>query len=178
MTPAYILNTMKEFVESITKDMVIGDNATAPNVFIGDLPRKKGKKIEDARPGVVVPEVVKPVRNNQLLEPESDPSSYYPFVLLRLISFTDEASIDDDGATMAVKFYFGTESTDQDAYLDILHLTQVVREGLLKAGTIGGTAEVNRPLAVNIYEEQPYPQWIATMDTTWTIPTVLREVRF
>lgn len=179
LTPLDLLDDIKERLVDLTKDMQIGDNKKPPNVHIGYLPQKiSGPK--DKPPDPAVPAVITGVnKNNQVLEKEMD-KDVFPFIIIRATGF-DDSDYDQEGQAQAdipVKLLIATYSYEEDGYRDIMHLAQVIRHNFITVGTMGAAAELQRPVSFVLHEEQAYPYWSGEFSTTWTAPTLEREVDF
>jgi len=178
-TPIRLLETLKEFIEKETELLMFGEEDKGgrrkPKVYIGYPPPKKAPVVNPPSP---VPGVVLPAQNNQVLPPDIqkiffENDEIYPFVIVRLLDFSDDE--EGDRASASVRLIFGVKTYEHTGYIDVTHLAQTVRKALLETGVIGGAAEVQRPLLVTVYEDQPYPHWIADADVTFIVPTILRR---
>ena len=187
MTPVYLLEALKEYLEEKTKHLMFGEEDKGgrrqPQVFIGYPPPKTANV---APPPSPVPGTRPPVPNNQVIPqaPQDLQSIFfedekiYPFIIVRLLDWTDEDGDLGEQAVCSVRLIFGVKSFDHHGYIDVTHLAQTVRQALLEDqhGVIGGAANVQKPLLVTVYEDQAFPYWIADADVTFVIPTVLSNV--
>ncbi|GIO33122.1 hypothetical protein J2TS6_42630 [Paenibacillus albilobatus] len=155
MTAPSLLFALKDFIGEKTKNMQLGDGDRPPAVHLGWLPNA-GQ-----------PEVI----NGKLIPPRASDSDF-PYIIIRALDGEDG----EDYGSVKIRILVGTKSADDEGYLDILHLIEVLRNSLLSTAVIGQRFEIKRPLKWTLYEDQPYPEWIGEIMTTWTVPTVLREV--
>ncbi|GKS14786.1 hypothetical protein YDYSY3_57860 [Paenibacillus chitinolyticus] len=149
---ALLLKELKKFTEQLTETLTFGETRERVSVHLGCLPVKKAPK------GPV--------------PPVPDPESEFPYIIIQAL---DGEDLDRNG-TAQIKFLLGTKSKDDDGYLDVIHLIETIRLDLLRTGIIGGRFEIQRPLQWTLFEEQPYPEWIGEIRTTWTTPAIIREV--
>ncbi|WP_217562781.1 hypothetical protein [Paenibacillus sp. GbtcB18] len=149
---ALLLIELKKFTERLTEGLSFGEANEKVSVHLGWLPAKEAPK------GPVPPVPV--------------PESEFPYIIIRALAGED---LDRNG-TAQIKFLVGTKSKDSDGYLDIIHLFETIRLGVLRSGIIGQRFEIQRPLKWKLFEEQPYPEWIGEILTTWTMPAIIREV--
>lgn len=149
---AILLKELEKFTEQLTENLSFGDAGDKVSVHLGWLPAKEAPK------GPVPPV---PVLDSE-----------FPYIIIRALDGEDT----DTNGTVQVKFLLGTKSKDKDGYLDIIHLFETLRLGLLSSGIIGRRFEIQRPVGWTLFEEQPYPEWIGEIRTTWTTPKIMKEV--
>ncbi|WP_068775772.1 hypothetical protein [Paenibacillus sp. FJAT-26967] len=154
---ALLLHELKKFVERATDHLQFGEPAKKVNIHLGWLPIKEAPK------GEISPS-----------KPPRIPDSEFPYVIIRVMDGEDRM----ESGSVQVKFLLGVKSQDGNAYMDILHLKETIRQALLRTEIVGDKFELQRPLKWTLFEEQPYPEWFGEIITTWTVPTVLREVRY
>lgn len=95
----------------------------------------------------------------------------YPFAILRPSSGVDSEQGADENSRTTVKIIVGTYSEAIDGWRDVLMLIDAIRDDLLSAPAIDKTAyEMVGPLTWEMAEQQPYPQWLGTITTVWTLP--------
>lgn len=95
----------------------------------------------------------------------------FPFIIIRPL----EGEVTDSNRTQ-IRLLFGTESQDDDGFMDVLNLMERVRIALLKKRVIDHRYRLETPYKWKFYEEQPSPEWIGEATTQWTLPMVLEEV--
>lgn len=187
MTPTRLLEVLKEYIEGKTELLRFGEEDKGgrrqPQVFIGYPPAKTANV---APPPSPVPGVRPPTPNNQVIPPPQpkpdlqkifyEDEKIYPFVIVRLLDWTDEESELGDRAVASVRLIFGVKTYDHSGYMDVTHLAQTIRQALLEDLVIGDAAEVQKPLLVTVYEDQEYPYWIADADVTFIIPTIVSNI--
>lgn len=149
MTPVVLVDTLIDFIKGVVEDFDLGSNvagvAKAPQVIGGYLNEKK--------PGL------------QQHPPD------FPYVIVRYLEDTDEAEQD----TAQVRIIAGTYSEDAQGWRDCLNVVTRIKEALLKQRFIGGPFKIEYPLKTELPEEQPYPEWVAMLTLTVTIPHVQEE---
>ncbi|MEC0269061.1 hypothetical protein [Paenibacillus anseongense] len=96
----------------------------------------------------------------------------FPYIIVRALKGSDE---DEKGCGTTVKLLFGTQSTDDDGFMDVLNVMEDVRIALLKKRLLDHRYDMQLPYQWQLFEEQPSPEWIGEAMTTWTLPTILRE---
>jgi hypothetical protein len=149
-TPSLLIDALRGFVDGIVKEYWLETNR-----------REKSKP-----PQVVMGYL--PAKNST---PEPD----YPFVIIRLAEGTDKK----DGSTVVVKIIVGTYSEDsQNGWRDVANIIQRLRFELFKHGVVGKKFRVEYPMKFEIPEEQPYPEWIGIMTTTWAMAQPVEEVLY
>ncbi|MEN1985261.1 hypothetical protein [Paenibacillus hubeiensis] len=182
MTPTVLLQELKKLLEGATANLSFGegDSRRAPQVFIGYPPRPKAGGVTPSSP---VPGVVGPTGNVQVLPNQPQPPApnpfnqerIYPLIVVRVLDCVDVEDNLGQRAEATVRIICGVRSVDESGYLDILHLTQVVRQTLLEALNIGGFATLQRPFQMTVYEDQVAPYWVSDGDGVFEIPTILRR---
>ncbi len=104
-------------------------------------------------------------------DPKTPESEQFPFFLVRPRRGRDSEQGAAQDATADVQIVVGTWSDTDDGGVDLLHLIQAVRADLDAEPTLAGTAfEQTGPLTWETEEQQPRPEWIGQIVTTWTIP--------
>lgn len=96
----------------------------------------------------------------------------FPFIIIRPLEGQDEVS----NNKTHIKLLFGTESPDNDGFMDVLNLMERVRISLLKVGVLDSRYAIERPYKWKFYDEQPFPEWVGEAMTLWTLPTIIQEV--
>lgn len=114
-------------------------------------------------------------------DPTADPAvqamagKQFPFMLVRPVSGVDTWEGSDQTSNATFKIIIGTWSDDDDGWLDIMLIVDAIRDDLAGAPTIQGTGfEHNGPIAWELSEEQPRPQWLGVVTTIWTLPRMRR----
>jgi hypothetical protein len=110
--------------------------------------------------------------------PSKDPKSEtpdFPFVIVRFAEGTDS----DEDSRVIIKIIAGTYSEDaQEGWRDPANILQRIRTELMKHRVVGGKFRLEFPLRIEMSEEQPFPEWIGVMTTTWTIAQPVEEVTY
>lgn len=114
----------------------------APIVHIGDLPPKVGN--DDIRP---------------------------PFIVVRLAGHTDTEQGADEMATATLSLEICTYSDTADGAIDLVNVIDAIRVSLLEQPVLEDSAyECVGPITSDIPEQQPRPQWLGLVTTTWRLP--------
>lgn len=94
------------------------------------------------------------------------------FIIIRPLSGEDQ----EDRNKVTVKLLFGTESQDDDGFMDVFNVMETVRIALLKKRIIEHLFPLELPYKWKFFEEQPQPDWFGEAETIWALPTVQQEV--
>ncbi len=104
-------------------------------------------------------------------DPKTPDSDQFPFFLVRPRRGRDSEQGAAQDATADYQIVVGTWSDTDDGGVDLLNLIQAVRADLAAQPVLTGTAfEHTGPLTWETEEQQPRPQWLGQILTTWTIP--------
>jgi len=88
-----------------------------------------------------------------------------PLIIARAVSGQDA----DDGSAVTVQLYIETYSESEEGWRDVTNLVQRIRGALTSARTIGPFC-LSLPLTWQMSGDEPLPQWVAIMTTTWSVP--------
>ncbi|ABO49744.1 hypothetical protein Dred_1210 [Desulforamulus reducens MI-1] len=149
MTPLILIDKLIEFIKPVMAEFELQSNVPgvlkAPQVIPGYLGEKK------------------PIK-------EQDPPDF-PYVIIRYLEDEDV----NTGATAKVRIYAGTYSEDtQDGWRDAVNVITKIKTAL-KRRSYFGPFKVEYPIKTELPEEQPYPEWVAVLNLTVTIPQVYEE---
>jgi len=99
---------------------------------------------------------------------ESDDEPDFPYVLI----MPDEGSDDEEQSTVSVLLQIGAYAEDNEGFADVLNVLQTIRTALLQTAILDKRYRLNKPLkwSRNRDTQNYYPQWIAVMQTEWTLP--------
>ncbi len=153
MTPAVLLDTLKEFTERETRDLLL------PVKGEGD----KSAAVHKMR-----------------LPDQSDVKKKAPYIILQVLNGSDEQQL---GKTPQSKCNVRIIACCycEDASLGamyILNLLTRLRLALLKKRVIGEMFTLELPLEYIIYPDDTAPYFMGEMATTWQMPIIEREVDF
>lgn len=96
-----------------------------------------------------------------------DDVTIFPYIIVRFLSEEDS---DED--TVNIRLIIGTYSEDdQDGWRDVVNIATRIKIALKKVQVIGSYS-LGDKIKIELFEEQPFPQWFATMDLSFTIPQV------
>ncbi|MDO4301780.1 MAG: hypothetical protein Q4D26_10365 [Clostridia bacterium] len=156
MSPIFLINDLKYFVQECTKDLLLevktnpkDEKVIKPaNVFIGSPPAK--------------------VKNIQ----------YIPYIILRLLTGKDEQKeSEEENSTIKVRLIAATYSEDSEkGYIDVMNVIDRLRIELLKNRVLNNKYTLKLPLEYIIYEDDTGPYSIGEIITTWEIPSIRQEV--
>lgn len=149
MTPIDLVDRLIEEIKVIVKDFHLDTNVPgvkkAPQVISGYLGEKK--------PGA-----------------KQDPPDF-PFVIVRYLEDND----DGQQHTANIRILVGTYSEDaQNGWRDTLQVATRIKNELLKKRFIGPFS-IEYPVKMEIYEEQPCPEWAASVTFSVSMPKVQEE---
>lgn len=89
-----------------------------------------------------------------------------PCVLIRPIEIVD----DDNGSTVKMQILIVTYNSDMnDGHLELYHILECIRRFIEQSPILERRFMLNMPLKTLIPEEQPWPEWWAYMEATYTI---------
>lgn len=98
----------------------------------------------------------------------SDISSIFPFIIVRLLAEEDN----DEEDKVNIRLIIGTYSDDeQDGWRDVLNVATRIKIALKKVQIIG-SGSLEDKIKIELIEDQPFPQWFATMDLSFLLPQV------
>lgn len=96
--------------------------------------------------------------------------TYYPFVLLTVQKTQDsDAQGELEAATATLGIMVATYGSGQNAWRDLINLTEHIRQHLLGCRTLDKRHRLILPLKWNIPEVQPYPFWHSYGTAEYTI---------
>ena len=98
------------------------------------------------------------------LEDEEEKEDF-PYIILRYI----EDGIEEEESTLKLKLIFGVHSLDTYGWVDVLHLMELVKLGLLKKQMFSFYS-VMKKIKSSMPEEQPYPYFFGFMELPLNIP--------
>lgn len=149
MTPIVLVDRLVEFIKPVVAEFELDSNIVgikkSPQVISGYLQEKKP---------------------NQKQDPPD-----FPYVIVRYLTDTDEQ--EEDKAS--IKIIAGTYSEDtQDGWRDPMNVITKIKEALMKQRFFGAF-KIEYPVKTDLPEEQPYPEWVAILNLTVTMPHMVEE---
>lgn len=150
MTPIKLVDTLIEYLKPVVETFELQSNIKgikkAPQITGGFLNEKKPQQMQD------VPD--------------------FPFVIVRYLEDEDN----EDAAIASVRIIAGTYSEDaKDGWRDCLNVVTRIKQHLLAHPFIGGPFRVEKPMRTELPEEQPVPEWIASLTIQVVIPVIEEE---
>lgn len=144
--------------------LLIADLSSFLRVVLKDFMLETGNVID--RPPQVV-EGWLPPKGSSLSEPDD-----FPYVIVRLCEGEDT----EESGTVKVKIIVGTHSEEIRGWEDAGNIIMRIRNALLAARTLYNRYRLELPLTYQLFEDQPYPEWIGLITTIWTVPLPVEQV--
>nr|DAY38597.1 MAG TPA: tail completion protein [Caudoviricetes sp.] len=89
-----------------------------------------------------------------------------PHIVIRPVEVTDT----QEGSTITLQLLMMTYSADMEkGHLDLYHIAEIVRQTVEQQTIIGEMYMLQLPVKTLIPEEQPWPEWWAYMELTYTL---------
>lgn len=89
-----------------------------------------------------------------------------PHIVIRPVEVTDT----QEGSTITLQLLMMTYSADMEkGHLDLYHMAEIVRQAVEQQTIIGEMYMLQLPVKTMIPEEQPWPEWWAYMELTYTL---------
>ncbi|MBE0470510.1 MAG: hypothetical protein IBX55_13510 [Methyloprofundus sp.] len=130
--------------------------------IVENLRLKSDKKDQPDRPPTVVNGYLAPKRSNQ----QSD----FPYLIVR----PGQGTTGSDGFTrVTVKLLVGCFSEEFDGFEYGLQVLSLIRKGLMESPTLEKRYRMELPFDWELFDDQPYPEWVLEATTQWTIATPL-----
>jgi len=96
----------------------------------------------------------------------------FPYVIIRI----HKGSTGADGNPVVVNLILGTKCEAEDGFKDVLMLFDRIQTALFKTRVLDRQFRLELPYEWELFEDQPYPEWIGKIKTTWILPTITEEV--
>jgi len=151
MTPIILVDELIKFIGPVVANFELQTNVkTAPP----KAPQVIGGYLREKKPGE-----------------KQDPPDF-PYVIVRYLEDNDT----DDTDIAQIRIMAGTYSEDtQDGWRDCMNVVTRIKEALLEQRYIGRAFRIEKPIRTELPEEQPFPEWVALMTVTVTMPQVQEE---
>ena len=158
MTPIILMERLAEFVQDVTKDIILQvrvrnnnpeeEKERAANVYKMGLPTK------------------------------DDQTQKIPYILLQFLTGKDEKQEGEpEESNCKIRIVIATYSEDGGVGpYDVLNIILRIRSELEKVGIIGKQFALQKPLEYIVYPDSTQPYYLGEMITNWSIPTIKREV--
>lgn len=91
--------------------------------------------------------------------------SDFPCVIVRPYSGKKDSQSD-----MKINLICGVYSLENEGMMDLVALMDRVMESVMKNYDISPNFKFEKPLEWDISDDQPYPQWLGQITTTWNTP--------
>lgn len=159
MTSTHLLNTLADFIQETTKDMV--------------LPARVLK--EGAEPKQRPPHVFKMRVPNKEGETQQ-----IPYIIVQHLKGKDERNergeMDSTAVVRIVVAVYG--SNQEEGAMSVENLLTRMRIALLKKGMVANKFLLKFPLEYVVYPDSTEPYYLGEMITNWQMPVIEREVRY
>lgn len=156
MTPTILLETLRDYIEGKTKDLILPlrvktgatEKERPPKVYMMNLPSKE------------------------------DEIQQIPYILIKYLTGKDEQQSGNETQSEArVRIIVATYNEDgQEGALALLNVISRIRLALLKDREVGGQFRLIMPVESIVYPENTSPYYLGEMMTMWTLPPIEREV--
>ncbi|MGI6436406.1 MAG: hypothetical protein ACOX0F_13855 [Syntrophomonadaceae bacterium] len=97
----------------------------------------------------------------------------FPYVIVRLCEGTDS----EERGQATIKIIVGTYSEEIEGWKDVGNIIMRIRNTLLITRILNNRYQLELPLKWQLFEEQPYPEWIGQITTKWTIALPIEQVK-
>ncbi|WP_025847608.1 hypothetical protein [Paenibacillus ehimensis] len=153
MTPLILVDDLVSFIKPVVQQFVLESNATgiskAPQVIAGYLKEKKA------------------VQN------QNPPD--FPYVIVRFLEDDDS----EESYSASIRIIAGTYSEDeQNGWRDPVNILSRIKIALLENRIIGKPFWTEKPIKIELPEEQVFPEWVAWMTLRFTVPQVQSQVQY
>lgn len=158
MTPVFLMNELKTFIEEKTADIIL------------PVRTRTGSNEDKERTAKVY---------KMGLPEKDDAQQQVPYILLKFLTGVDDkAAGEPEESSCKIRIIFAVYSEDgQDGPLALLNLMLRVRSELKKAGAVGGGQFVlELPLEYIVYQDTTPPYYMGEIMTNWSIPTIQRDL--
>lgn len=158
MTPIILLDDLQKFIEENTADILL------------EVKVRTGPATEKERAAKVY----------KLALPEKDDNTQQiPYILLKVLTGADEKKDNQPKSSdVRVRMIIATYSqNEKQGQLALLNLILRIRERLQKQHIIGGRFCLEYPFEYIIYQDTTPPYYLGEIMTTWSIPSIEREVQ-
>ncbi|KEQ22309.1 hypothetical protein [Paenibacillus tyrfis] len=118
--------------------------------------------------------------------PKAEQHTDFPYIVARIIEGDDPVyePMAPLFSTIRVDLAFGIyhESAADDGFVhpdgayDLLNLMEHVRIALFRKGVLENKFRIEKPYRWQIPEEQPYPLWVGTAQSTWTVQSATQQM--
>jgi hypothetical protein len=175
MTPAILLERLKEFIQENTADIILSVRPVK-NKTLPAAPRSKDKTADESAGNVITSRAAE-VHLMRLPDKDAE-ENRIPYILLQLLTGVDTQEQGQRGDSEAkIRIVVATYSdNDSEGALDTLNLITRIRIALLKAGEIGKQFLLRKPLEYLIYPDDTSPYFFGEIMTIWEMPAIEREV--
>lgn len=159
MTPVILLDELKKFVETNTKDIIL--------------------PVKVSHGGNEYKERSAEVYKMRLPDAEAE-TKRIPYIVLQFLTGKDsqDSGINSE-SECKIRIVAATYSEDgSEGATDVLNILTRIRTALLKQIIVGDMFALKKPLEYIVYADDTAPYYMGEMLTTWKMPEIEREVNF
>lgn len=149
MNPILLVKELCAFLETVLNEFVLET---------GKGPDKAPRVVEGWLP---------PKGSSSSNEPD------FPYVIVRLYKGEDN----DKRGQVTIKIIVGTYSEEIEGWKDAGNVIMRIRNALLITRILDNRYRLELPLKWQLFEEQPYPEWIGEIITNWIIALPLEQAK-
>ena len=157
MTPIILLEELKNYIQDITKDIMLPVRVS------------RGSNEPKERPAKV---------HLMNLPKKEDEIQQVPYILIKYLTGKDEqpeGQLTDSGCM--VRIIVATYAEDAgEGGMALLNVMSRIRYNLLKERLIAGQFQLKNPLEAIVYQEDTRPYYLGELMTSWRLPSIEREV--
>lgn len=157
MTPLILLRELKKYIEEVTKDIM--------------LPVRVGRGTKESKE--------RPIQVHLMnLPKKEDEIQQVPYILIKHLTGKDdqiEGNLTDSGCM--VRIIVATYAEDaEEGGMALLNVISRIRYNLLKDRLIASQFQLRMPLETITYPEDTRPYYLGELMTSWSLPSIEREV--
>lgn len=157
MTPTILLEELKDYIKEITKDIMLPVRVSRTS----DQPKERPAEVH--------------LMN---LPKKEDETQQVPYILIKYLTGKDEqpAGQQTDSGCM-VRVIIATYAEDaEEGGMALLNVISRIRYHLLKDRLLAHQFQLDNPLESIIYPEDTRPYYLGELMTSWSLPSIEREV--
>ncbi|MEA5083291.1 MAG: hypothetical protein VB018_03960 [Lachnospiraceae bacterium] len=156
MTATNLLDALKEFIENVTKDLIL------------EVKTKQGEEKQERAPLVF----------QGILPRKSEPVQHVPYVLIKFLTGKDgQITGQFEESEMKTRVIIVTYSEDNgQGYIDTLNVIDRIRIKLLETRVLNDVFGLKMPVEFTVYDDDTGPYTIGELLLSWDTPTIQREV--
>lgn len=168
---------LEKEIRSFTAGVRVSDQMISPNVFVGKLPKKEAVINPDVISEIVEEDVIDwgNVNPPNIQVPETSNETVFPYILIRPTDISHEDKEEDSlGAVASITITIGSESFEDNGFVDVCHLIEVIQINLLEK-EIFSNAIIQKPLTAtypNFEDFSTQNHYFGDMFLKFEMPTI------